>query len=127
MERDFVNWHALKEQLQDRQEMPTFQEQEIWWCSIGLNIGYEQDGKHIAYHRPVLIVRKFSRHLFLGVPLTTKMKDIPHYHPFTFKEQEQCAILMQVRSWSAKRLNRKMGKLPDPDFCAIRDALRAML
>ena len=126
MEKDFIGWHALKEQLHDRQEVPTFQEREIWWCSIGANIGYEQDGKHVAYHRPVLITRKFSRHLFLGVPLTTKIKTIPHYHRFTFKEREQCALLMQVRAWSAKRLQRRLGKLPEQEFCLIREALRAM-
>ena len=68
MEKDFAHWHPLKKQLHERQDVPSFEEREIWWCSIGANIAYEQDGKHAAYHRPVLVVRKFSRHLFLGVP-----------------------------------------------------------
>lgn len=127
MYKDFIGWHPLKRRLHEREDTPTFREREIWWTSIGVNIGYEQDGKHTAYIRPVLIMRKFSRQLLLGVPLTTKVKSIPYYHRLRFREQEQCAILMQIRAWSANRLHRRMGQLAEPEFERVREALRQMV
>jgi mRNA interferase MazF len=71
MEKDFTGWHQLKTQLQAEHCAPTFQQREIWWGCIGLNLGHEMDGKGQSYQRPVLIVRKFNPHIFYGVPLTT--------------------------------------------------------
>jgi mRNA interferase MazF len=59
MQKDFPGWHRHKEQLHAQHQTPTFQEREIWWCSVGVNIGHEMDGKNQFYNRPVLIVRKF--------------------------------------------------------------------
>ena len=76
---DFPGWHRQKEQLHAQHHTPTFQEREIWWCSVGVNVGHEMDGKNQFYNRPVLIMRKFNPHIFFGVPLTTKMKQNPYY------------------------------------------------
>ena len=46
MQKDFPGWHRQKEQLHAQHHTPTFQEREIWWCSVGVNIGHEMDGKH---------------------------------------------------------------------------------
>jgi mRNA interferase MazF len=87
MQKDFPGWHRQKEQLHAQHHTPTFQEREIWWCSVGVNIGHEMDGKHHFYNRPVLIVRKFNPHIFFGVPLTTKITHNPYYFPMRFKER----------------------------------------
>src|SRR5437773_11349079 len=78
MQKDFPGWHRQKEQLHAQRHTPTFQEREIWWCSVGVNIGHEMDGKNQFYHRPVLIVRTLNPHIFFGVPLTTKIKQNPY-------------------------------------------------
>jgi hypothetical protein len=39
MQKDFPGWHRQKEQLHAQHHTPTFQEREIWWCSVGVNIG----------------------------------------------------------------------------------------
>ncbi len=54
MQKDFPGWHRQKEQLHAQHQTPTFQEREIWWCSVGMNIGHEMDGKNQFYNRPVL-------------------------------------------------------------------------
>jgi hypothetical protein len=46
MQKDFPGWHRHKEQLHAQHQTPTFQEREIWWCSVGVNIGHEMDGKN---------------------------------------------------------------------------------
>ena len=99
----------------------------MWWCSVGVNIGHEMDGKHQFYHRPVLIVRKFNLHIFFGVPLTTKIKPNPYYFPMRFKDHDQCVMLSQLRLWDGKRLTHKMGQLPDDQCEAVQQALRSLL
>ena len=45
MDKDFTHWHAVKQQL-NQQPPRTFEEREVWWASVGANVGFEQDGKH---------------------------------------------------------------------------------
>lgn len=127
MEKDFAGWHQLKSQLHTEHRAPTFQEREVWWCSVGVNIGHEVDGKSQLFSRPVLIVRKFNRHIFLGVPLTTQIKENRYYHRIHFKGREQCVMLSQLRLWEGRRLTRSMGQLPEDQFERVRRALKAML
>ena len=44
-EKDFEGWHTVKQNLDSRQagSVPGIKEQEIWWCSIGVNVGNEDD------------------------------------------------------------------------------------
>ncbi len=58
MQKDFPGWHRQKEQLHAQHHTPTFQEREIWWCSVGVNIGHEMDGKNqtIVYNSSRLSV-----------------------------------------------------------------------
>lgn len=100
-----------------------FKERDLWWCSVGINIGHETDGKSNACHRPVLVVKKFNQQLFWGVPLTTKIKDSRHYYRFDFNGRQQCAMLTQLRLWDAKRLSDRMGRLPQTHYQAIRSSL----
>jgi mRNA interferase MazF len=123
MEKDFIGWHVVKEDLQSCHNTPVFQEREVWWCSVGINIGGETDGKSRLYNRPVLIVRKFNRHLFVGVPLTTQIKQNPYYFPVAFKGKDQCVMLSQLRTWEGKRLTHKMGQMPKSQFADVRRAL----
>jgi mRNA interferase MazF len=127
MEKDFSGWHHLKARLDASHNAPTFQEREVWWCSIGVNVGQEMDGKNQFYNRPVLIARKFNAHIFLGVPLTTQIKQNPYYHLIQFKGRDQCVMLSQLRLWEGKRLTHKMGKLPKDQFFTVRKALKDML
>jgi hypothetical protein len=64
MQKDVPGWHRQKEQLHAQHQTPTFQEREIWWCSVGVNVGHEMDGKHQFDNRPVLIVRTFNPQYF---------------------------------------------------------------
>lgn len=127
MEKDFTAWSALKTQLNNHPATPTFAEREVWWCSIGLNIGHESDGKSDLYSRPVLIVRKFNRQLFWGIPLSTQVKESPYYHPITFKGQQQSLMLSQLRLWESSRFTRKMGQIPKEEFSEVKEKLRALL
>ncbi|MEQ1705427.1 MAG: type II toxin-antitoxin system PemK/MazF family toxin [Rickettsiales bacterium] len=127
MNKDFEGWGNLKIHLHSRTDIPTFQQREIWWCSIGVNIGHEEDGKNDLYHRPVLIVRKFNTHIFWGVPLTTQIKNNPYYHVIHFNGKEQCVMLTHMRPLESKRLDRKIGKLQNKEFGQIKQLLKGII
>ena len=60
----FVEWTKLKIRLHiESKKIVYFYEREIWWASLGENIGFEQNGKDENFSRPVLILKKFNNHL----------------------------------------------------------------
>ena len=72
MQKDFDKWNGKKKQLDaNTDNLTDFHEREIWWCSIGVNVGFEQHSQTSDFSRPVVIVKKFTRDMFLGIPLTT--------------------------------------------------------
>ena len=119
MIKDFAGWHKLKASLNVRENAPSFQPREIWWCSIGVNIGHEEDRKNQFYNRPVLIIRKFNSHIFWWIPLTTQIKENLYYHKINFNDKEQCVMLTHMRPLESKRLTAKMGKLSSKQFLEI--------
>lgn len=123
MQKDFDGWNKTKKSMDQHHEGPTFKEREVWWCSIGVNIGHEQNGKGQKYNRPVLIIKKFNHRLFWGIPLTTQIKDNQHYHKFHFFNKEQCAMLTQLRLWDSTRLTHKLERLAEKEFKAIKSKL----
>ncbi|MFA7308472.1 MAG: hypothetical protein WC045_00185 [Patescibacteria group bacterium] len=69
-QEEFSKWNNLKIPIAERKKFPQFSEREIWWCSIGKNVGHECDGKNELFERPVLVLKKFNRDTFLGMPIT---------------------------------------------------------
>lgn len=126
--KDFLGWHNLKIRLDGDNNLPTFKEREVWWCSIGVNIGHEIDGKTPGkYNRPVLILKKFNQNLFWGVPLTTQVKINRYYIPIDFKGKNQCAMITHLRLYDSKRITHMVGNLPEPDFEKIKQAVKNLL
>lgn len=117
----------LKPRVHYHKNPPSCSEREIWWASIGVNIGHEIDGKNHFCDRPLLILRKTTRCSFIGIPLSTKLKDHPHYLHFEFKNRTQSALIAQIRLFDARRLNNRMGRLGDEEYEKIRNAVKQML
>jgi mRNA interferase MazF len=120
MEQYFNQWHKVKKRINKTRQLPTFKEREIWWCSIGQNIGFEIYGKGEQFWRPVLILDKHNEFTFLGLPLTSKQKDNRYCFPLDFQNEKVTVLLGQARTFSSKRLSNKMGTLPDPIFDEIK-------
>jgi len=80
--KNFKDWSNLKEHIHDQpdQTIPYFREGEIWWSRLGVNIGFEQDGKNEEFMRPVLILKKFNPFIFWALPLSTKCKNNPYLY-----------------------------------------------
>ena len=125
--KDFKNWMGLKERIHYAKSVRTIREGELWWSSIGENVGSEICGKGTAFLRPVLIFKKLDKYSFLAIPLTSKEHHGSWYVPFEFNGRQQNAIVAQIEYMSVFRLQRKMGQLPDSDYQNIRNGFIALI
>jgi mRNA interferase MazF len=121
-----LDWWRVSTLLWDKNPSVVFKEGEIWWASIGMNIGVEIFGKGHEFARPVIVFRKFNKDSFLGIPLTTKEKEGEWYLPVFHNKIKRIAILSQVRTLDSRRLLRKVGSFNDIELQAIRDKFRIM-
>ncbi|MBI4117342.1 MAG: type II toxin-antitoxin system PemK/MazF family toxin [Parcubacteria group bacterium] len=128
MKKDFHNWHKLKEQIDKISRRLFFHEREVWWCSLGVNIGFEQDGSGKEYRRPVLILKGFSKNTCLIIPLTAATKNHP-MRPLVgpVEGKEARALLSQIRVIDSKRLVHKIGFIDKKVFEQIRKIIKDML
>lgn len=127
MEKDFDGWHRLKKALDAKALPPLFHEREIWWCSVGINVGFEVFGKDDAFTRPVLILRKYNRFTFFGLPMTSQRKAIPAHYPINFKGRQGSVLLDQGKTFDSRRLVKRMGKLYQHEVDFIRQAYKEHL
>ena len=135
MEKDYGRWRKLKETLNNADEPRLFfHEREIWYCHLGENIGFEQDGQDDLFLQPVVIIRKFNNEILWGVPLTRRKKDLPFYFAFFIHsetgaqdEEQSTAILSQMRLIDAKRLRRMIGYISEKDITILKKKLKALL
>jgi len=124
---DYDGWNAYtRSKLATKKGLRTFQERETWWCSVGGNVGTETYGKNKQYNRPALILRKHSKQLFFGIPLTSVIKpnikpNREDTHVCDFKGKTQCALLSQARAWDSKRLSHNRGQMLIPEFEIIQN------
>jgi len=111
-----LDWSKVNVVLWDKSTRIVFNEGEIWWCSIGLNIGEEVFGKGANFMRPVLVFKKFTEDSFLGLPLTGSRKSGSWYIPIKLPARESSIMLNQARIIDKKRLQRRMVVLDSLDF-----------
>lgn len=131
MNKDFLAWHAVKSSLDSssRKTLHGYKERDVWWMSIGHNVGFEENGKNLNFSRPVLVVKGFSAEIFWGIPLTSKTKLGVYYYSFqvTNVTIQSTAILSQLKVFDTKRMISKVGMINTNDFNEIKKQLRAFL
>lgn len=103
--KDFDSWNSLK-QLIEKRHPQIVKSGQIWWCSVGKNIGDEENGKNFFHERPVLILKKFNRRFCFAVPLTSQPHETEFHHKIESIENGTHALLSQGRSLSTKRMRR---------------------
>jgi mRNA interferase MazF len=118
-----LDWCKLQFTFADARQNKNrlFHEREVWWCSIGLNVGDEVFGKGSQFARPVLIFKKFTGSSFFGIPLTSKIKVGSWYVPVDFSPNQQSFIMLhQGRVLGCERLLKKMIRLNPEQFSEIK-------
>ena len=124
MQKNFDEWNVKKQETENVQKRLFFHEREIWWCKLGENIGFEQDGKGKSFSRPVVVYKKFNNEICLVLPLTTKNKNGKYYLPVMCKDgSTRSVILSQIRLIDSKRFLEKVETLPVDTFKAITKAV----
>jgi mRNA interferase MazF len=128
MAKEFQKCHGKKAEVDEKRSRVYFHEREIWFCHLGANVGFEQDGKGELFGRPVIIFRKFNNEVFWALPLTTKSKKGRFYYPIDLKDGvHRMAILSQLRLLDAKRLYQKIAVITKADDKALEEKIIGLL
>ena len=128
MKKDFKKWHDKKTKVDEIEKRPFFHEREIWFCYLGVNVGFEQDGSGKDFQRPVIIIRKFNNEVCWVVPLSKTDKRGKYYYAFPFdNDLISVAIVSQVRLLDVRRLSRRIGEMKEKDFSQLVNKIKALL
>ena len=129
MEKDFDSWNEQKKRTHKNEEyLPLYYEREIRWCRLGTNIGFEEDGTGKEFSRPVLILKGFSRHVCLVIPLTTSIKkNRYHFSLGNVGGKKASAIISQLRLIDTRRLDQQIGVVDKDMFEQLRKAVRDLI
>jgi mRNA interferase MazF len=131
MDDNFNRWNEVKKGVESENILVGFKNRDIFYMSMGKNIGYEQDGKGENFVRPVVIVKGFNKDIFFGIPLSTKLKEGKFYYQFSFKKQGEItaniALLSQMRLFSTKRLLNKIGVISVEDFQKLKEKFKVLI
>jgi len=117
----FDEWNSVKKKTEGNKRKLGIKSRDIFWAKIGQNIGSEEYGKNDNFARPVIIIRKLTHDLFIGIPLTSTIKDNDYFHSFEYTNKsngltKNSAMILQVRTFSIKRLMNKTGVINKEDF-----------
>lgn len=124
MEKDFDRWNRRKKHIDARAGEILFHEREIWWCSLGINVGSEQDGISENFERPVLVIRNFNGQVLWVLPLTRTIKRSPFFYPLGDPTGDSAVVLSQLRLISSRRLVRKIRMLDEVQFNGVVRAVK---
>ena len=128
MSKKFDEWNNIKQKLHNKKSKIIIpKNREIYWASIGVNVGFEQDGKGEIFSRPVLVVKRYSKNLFFGVPLSTQIKEGSFFYTFTLNKKQSNALLVQAKTYDTKRLENRIGMISKDDFQTLKIKLKDLL
>jgi mRNA interferase MazF len=117
----FLEWIGLKEKLDTLCFNPPYvNEGDIWWASLGENLGSEISGKSKLFSRPVVILKKLSHGFYFAIPTSTCDRKGSWYVGFRQKGKEMKACLHQARAIDYRRFSNKLGRLDDEDFSRVK-------
>jgi mRNA interferase MazF len=128
MKKDFDTWNNSKKNINRAGRVAFCHQREIWWVSLGVNIGFEQDGTGENFDRPVIVMKGFNENIFWGIALTGHKRIGKYYFPIGFiDDREASVVLSQIRLIDSKRLVKKIGMVDEELFKQLQDAVKEIL
>jgi mRNA interferase MazF len=119
----FNVWNCLKQRIDALDHgYPRIYEKQVWWVSLGENIGTELYGKGDTFSRPVIVFKKLSHTTFLTIPTSSKHKNGSWFYPFALQGRSVVACLHQVRVLDSKRFLERQGEMNDKNFTLLKKA-----
>ena len=126
--KDFDKWNVEKKKIHASNGSKFYSEREVWWCSLGVNVGFEQDGKGEDFSRPILVIKGFSKNVLLCILLTTRLKEGKYYCDISLGDDiKRKVILSQVRLIDSKRLEEKIGTIDESQFSVIKQKITRLI
>lgn len=122
-----MEWIGLKETLHaNNPKPPLVKQRELWWISLGENIGSEINGKSGLFSRPGIILKKLSHSFYLIVPTTTQKREGTWYQKIRYNNQETYACLHQIRTVDYRRLSSRLGQIDGDNFLKVQNAFNKL-
>jgi mRNA interferase MazF len=125
--KDFDAWNRRKKELELLPISKHVYPREIWWCSLGLNLGAETNGKNNNFERPVVAMKVYNKETMIILPLTTRPKSDAFHYELSMSNKKVWVKLTQSRVISGKRLSRKIYVLNKGDFLRLRHMWKSSL
>lgn len=126
--KEYNKWNEKKQAIELAQEKEIlFKEGEIWWSSVGMNVGNEIFGKGEDFTRPVLVFKKLSQNSCIVLPVTTQEKIGSWFTPVTLNGGPRWVMLYQIRMTHVSRFQRRLGQLSPADYSKVRKMLKDFL
>ncbi len=127
MIKKFLEWIGLKEKLHtNNSKPPLVSERDLWWISIGENVGSEINGKSSLFSRPAIILKKLSHGLYLIVPTTTQKREGSWYVKISLNQKDTYACLHQIRTVDYRRLSTRLGQMDGDDFQIVKNSFNKL-
>ncbi len=123
--KDFLKWFGLKEKFnENKAKGPLVRERDLWWVSLGENIGSEVNGKSDLFSRPAIILKKLAYGFFLVAPTTIKEHKGTWYVPIVYNEKKTYVCLHQIRTIDYRRLSSRIGQISGDDFETVKNGFK---
>ncbi|MBI4065979.1 type II toxin-antitoxin system PemK/MazF family toxin [Candidatus Kaiserbacteria bacterium] len=130
----FDAWNSAKKIVDASNRQVFGYPREVWWCSLGVNVGAEIDGRNENFERTIIIIRVYNKETMLVLPITGKARSDKFHLPIAIdaqnpetKESYKKTVyvkLTQARVISNKRLIRKVDVMDEESFEKIKNAFR---
>jgi mRNA interferase MazF len=124
----FEEWSEQKQNIYELKKFRHPKEGEIWWCSVGVNIGQEILGKGRFFTRPVLVVAVRETGEFIGVPLSSKIKKKKFSKIIETQDSKKHLLhLLKIRSYDNRRLRTRIYLLNKALLEEIKEEIRTII
>ena len=127
MLKDFDEWNKVKKNVNAYNNRRYYKAREIWWCKLGINIGFEQDGTGKEFDRPVLVIKRFNKDISIVAPLTTSNKNNKYYISIgKIGGKNAKVIISQIKLIDTTRFYKREAILDKETFNLIKKTIRNM-
>ncbi len=118
--KEFDEWNNKKKKIDvSEHKPPLVSVRDVWWASVGENIGSEIGGKSERFSRPVIVLKKLSHGFYFVIPTTSKEKEGSWFVSFKHQGKYMNACLHQARAIDYRRLSNKLGRLDVDDYTRV--------
>lgn len=119
--KEYLLWIYKKIILNDKERVAQINEKEVYWCSLGENVGDEENGKGSEFRRPVLVFKKFNNNICWGISMTSQNKENKYYFKVILDDSERSVLVSQMRLVDTKRFDEKIGTISNNEFVLLKE------